>query len=98
MREATGGTLTQQVTAGPHTLVADEPAGAGDDRGPSPYDLLLAALGACTSMTLRMYADRKEWPLDAVAVTLTYDRQHAADSQEPASPDSYLTVSRGSSS
>ncbi len=90
VRQAAGDTLTQQITAGPHTMVADEPPGTGDDRGPTPYDLLLAALGACTSMTLRMYADRKRWPLDGVAVTLTYDRQHAPDSQDPESRDSYL--------
>jgi len=54
--EAGSGTYTQQITAGHHQLVADEPTPIGDDAGPTPYDLLLAALGACTSMTLRMYA------------------------------------------
>ena len=73
------GTYTQQITAGHHTLVADEPQPTGDDAGPNPYDLLLAALGACTSMTLRMYANRKGWPLEQVRVTLRHSRIHAED-------------------
>jgi putative redox protein len=73
------GTYTQQITAGPHQLVADEPRPVGDDTGPTPYDLLLAALGACTSMTVRMYADRKGWPLERVRVTLRHSRIHAKD-------------------
>lgn len=66
------GTYTQQITAGNHRLVSDEPI--GDDQGPTPYDLLLAALGACTSMTVRMYANRRGWPLDRVRVTLRHSR------------------------
>ncbi|MGD1111403.1 MAG: OsmC family protein [Mycobacterium sp.] len=77
--EAGSGTYTQQITAGHHQLVADEPKPIGDDAGPTPYDLLLAALGACTSMTLRMYADRKGWPLERVRVTLRHSRIHAKD-------------------
>ena len=73
------GTYTQQITAGAHRLAADEPRPIGDDTGPTPYDLLLAALGACTSMTLRMYADRKGWPLQRVRVTLRHSRIHAKD-------------------
>lgn len=65
-----------------HALLADEPLGIGDDTGPAPYDLLLAALGTCTTMTIRMYADRKKWPLDDVAVRLTHDRVHADDCAE----------------
>jgi putative redox protein len=77
--EAGSGTYTQQITAGHHRVVADEPRPIGDDAGPNPYDLVLAGLGACTSMTLRMYADRKAWPLDSIRVTLRHSRIHAED-------------------
>jgi putative redox protein len=77
--ETGAGTYTQQITAGRHRLVADEPQPIGDDAGPTPYDLLLAALGACTSMTLRMYADRKGWQVDRIQVTLRHKRIHAQD-------------------
>jgi putative redox protein len=77
--ESGSGTYTQEITAGHHRLVADEPRPVGDDAGPTPYDLLLAALGACTSMTVRMYADRKGWPLEKVRVTLRHSRIHAKD-------------------
>ncbi|UGY91234.1 bifunctional alpha/beta hydrolase/OsmC family protein [Streptomyces gobiensis] len=73
------GSFAQEITAGPHLLQADEPSPVGTDTGPSPYDLLLAALGACTSMTVRMYAERKQWPLDHVTVTLRHDKIHAED-------------------
>jgi putative redox protein len=73
------GTYTQEITAGRHRLVAGEPMPIGDDEGPTPYDLLLAALGSCTSMTVRMYADRKGWQLDRVQVTLRHNRIHAKD-------------------
>lgn len=74
------GPLSQRIQAGRHVLVADEPKSAGgDDIGPTPYGLLLAALGACTSMTVRMYASRKEWPLESTTVTLKHSRIHAAD-------------------
>lgn len=69
-----------EIMAGGHRLVADEPAEAGGtDAGPTPYDLLVAGLGACTAMTLRMYADRKNWPLEAVTVSLLHRKVHAAD-------------------
>lgn len=77
--EAGTGTYTQHITAGRHLLVADEPRPIGDDAGPTPYDLLLAALGSCTSMTLRMYAARKGWPLQQVRVNLRHSRIHAKD-------------------
>ena len=73
------GPYGQLVTAGRHELSADEPTPIGHDTGPSPYDLLLAGLGACTSMTLRMYAARKEWPLEHVSVSLKHSRIHAKD-------------------
>ena len=68
-----GSGLTQTIQAGPHLLQADEPvASGGEDAGPSPYELLLASLGACTSMTLRLYANHKDWPLDRVTVRLEH--------------------------
>ncbi|MBA3310452.1 MAG: OsmC family protein [Nocardioidaceae bacterium] len=73
------GQYGQRITVGGHVLSADEPAPVGQDTGPSPYDLLLAGLGACTSMTLRMYAARKQWPLDNVTVSLRHSRIHAKD-------------------
>lgn len=74
------GPLSQRIQAGRHIMVADEPTSAGgEDTGPTPYGLLLAALGACTSMTVRMYANRKEWPLESTTVTLKHSRIHAAD-------------------
>ena len=80
--EAAHGRLAQVIRAGRHTWTAGEPPGVGDDSGPTPYDLLLGALGACTSMTLRLYADRKGWPLEHVSVTLTHERSHADDSRD----------------
>jgi putative redox protein len=78
-RTGPGGFLTE-VLVNRHSLVADEPVQAGGtDQGPSPFDLLVAALGACTAITLRMYADRKGWPLEAATVRLTHDKIHAAD-------------------
>jgi uncharacterized OsmC-like protein/alpha/beta superfamily hydrolase len=78
-RTGPGGFLTE-IQVNRHSLVADEPvAVGGTDQGPSPFDLLVAALGACTSMTLRMYADRKGWPLEAASVRLTHAKIHASD-------------------
>ena len=83
VRETGQGDYQQEVIVGPHRLLADEPASVGgSDTGPTPYGFLLAALGTCTSMTLRMYAKRKNWPLERVAVTLTHDKVHAADCAE----------------
>lgn len=82
--EAGTGRFAQVISVGGrHRLFADEPVDVGgDDGGPGPYDLLLAALGACTSMTIRMYADRKALPLEHVAVTLRHAKIHAADCAE----------------
>ncbi len=77
-----------EIRAGAHGLESDEPAAVGgDDAGPSPYDLLLAALGACTGMTLRMYADRKQWPLESAVVHLKHSRVHAVDGSAADSTD-----------
>lgn len=66
-----------------HRFIADEPIPAGGaDTGPTPYDYLVGALGACTSMTIRMYADRKEWPVDEVRVRLRHERIHAEDCRD----------------
>ena len=75
--------FTQEILAGPHRLISDEPVSAGGaGEGASPYDLLLAALGACTSMTLGVYARRKSWPLESVTVHLRHSRIYAADCAE----------------
>ncbi len=75
--------FTQEILAGRHRLTADEPIAAGGaDAGPNPYDLLLASLGSCTSMTVALYARRKQWPLEAVTVRLRHARIHAADCSE----------------
>ena len=71
------------IDAGGHSLVSDEPVEAGGtDEGATPYDFVLAALGACTAMTLRMYADRKGWPLEGVVVRMHHGRSHAVDEQQ----------------
>jgi putative redox protein len=84
------------VNAGGHALLADEPAAAGGtDRGPSPYDLLIGALGACTSMTLQLYAKRKGWPLAAATVRLTHSRLHAQDCGDCETRDGHIdTIER----
>ena len=72
--------FTQEMTVAGHRLVVDEPrAFGGTDTGPSPYDLLIGALGACTSMTVSLYARRKQWPLRAVTVRLRHAKIHASD-------------------
>jgi putative redox protein len=83
VQETRNSKFQQTVTVGPHRLIADEPASAGgEDTGPGPYDYLLAALGACTSMTMRLYADRKTLPLDRVTVMLRHSKIHAEDCAE----------------
>jgi putative redox protein len=78
--ETRHGRFEQDISIGRHRLLADEPVRAGGlDSGPNPYDLLLAGLGACTSMTLRLYAERKSLPLDRVSVRLSHSKVHAAD-------------------
>lgn len=82
--EETGqGLYTQSVKTAQHALVADEPKDVGGlDLGPAPYEILLAALGACTSMTLRMYANQKKWDLKKVTVRLTHKKEMGADNKK----------------
>lgn len=85
--------FAQEIIAGAHRLVSDEPAAAGGtDTGPTPYDLLLAALGSCTSMTVAMYARRKAWALERVAVRLRHSRVHAKDCADCETHEAKLTV------
>jgi uncharacterized OsmC-like protein/pimeloyl-ACP methyl ester carboxylesterase len=83
VRETRNSKFQQTIVTGPHRLLADEPVAAGgEDTGPGPYDFLLASLGACTSMTMRLYADRKSLPLERVTVTLKHQKIHAEDCAE----------------
>ena len=75
--------FAQEIAIDQHRLRADEPLSVGGtDTGPTPYDLLLAALGSCTSITVAMYARRKNWPLDAMTVRMSHSKVHAADCAE----------------
>ena len=75
--------FAQEIVVGSHRLTADEPIEVGGkDTGPSPYDLLLAALGSCTSMTVSLYARAKKWPLESVTVNLRHSKIHAADCRD----------------
>jgi uncharacterized OsmC-like protein/alpha-beta hydrolase superfamily lysophospholipase len=83
VRETRASKFQQRVSIGPHRLLADEPVAAGgEDTGPGPYDFVLAGLGACTSMTMRLYADRKSLPLERVTVTLKHSKIYAEDCAE----------------
>ncbi len=88
-----GDGFRNRVFAGSHELVADEPASVGGtDTGPNPYDYLLAALGACTNMTLRMYANRKQWPLEGVESRLKHSKIHARDCEDCQSESGKIDV------
>ena len=78
-----GHTYTMQVGDGRHTLVSDEHVeDGGEDLGPSPYELMLSALGSCTAITLLMYASQKQWPVDDVSVSLDQHKVFVRESQE----------------
>ena len=80
-----------EVEAGPHRWVLDEPAEAGGaNEGPTPYDMLAAALGGCTVMTLHVYARRQQWPLEEAAVRVSHDRQHVKDCTDCTSASGYI--------
>jgi uncharacterized OsmC-like protein len=92
VRGSAGG-FAQEVIAGSHRFASDEPVSAGGtDRGPTPYDLLLAALGSCTSMTIAMYARRKQWALERVTVRLRHSRLHAEDCAGCETREAKLTI------
>lgn len=91
VRETRAGKFQQDIMSGPHRFVADEPVSFGGlDSGPGPYDLLLAGLGACTAMTLRLYADNKKIPLERVTVRLSHDKIHAADCENCETKDGMI--------
>ncbi|HEY8181747.1 MAG TPA: OsmC family protein [Thermoanaerobaculia bacterium] len=79
------------ITAGKHQFVADEPADAGgNDEGPTPYDFLASGLGACTAMTMRVVANREKIPLEGTEVHVTSDRMYAKDCADCTSKDGYI--------
>src|SRR5947207_1980401 len=83
--------FAQEITAGTHRISADEPFSAGGtETGLSPYELLLASLGACTSITVGMYARRKKWPLDEVTVNLRHFKVYATDCVECEKPTAMI--------
>jgi putative redox protein len=85
------GTFRTEIEAGPHKIIADEPASAGGTgEGPTPYDLLAAALGACTSMTLHFYAKREGIPLTGVEAVISNDRMHAKDCADCVTTSGYM--------
>jgi putative redox protein len=91
--ESTSPSFSEKISAGRHSLQADEPFSAGgQDGGPSPYELLLAALGSCKAITLRMYAARKSWPLKGVCVNLSHAKVHADEAANCAGADRLIDL------
>ena len=86
-----GASLRNDIEAGPHRMVADEPiAAGGSEAGPTPYDFLAAALGTCTSMTLRVVAVREKIPLEGVEITVADDRMYAKDCADCLTASGYI--------
>ena len=86
-----GASLRNDIEAGPHRMIADEPlAAGGTEAGPTPYDFLAAALGTCTSMTLRVVALREHIPLEGVEITVSSDRMHAKDCADCLTQSGYI--------
>jgi uncharacterized OsmC-like protein len=86
-----GASLRNDIEAGPHRMVADEPVGSGGtEAGPTPYDFLAAALGTCTSMTLRVIAVKENIPLEGVEITVENDRMYAKDCADCLTTNGYL--------
>lgn len=86
-----GKSLRNDIEAGPHHMIADEPASAGGtEAGPTPYDFLAAALGTCTSMTLRVVATKESIPLEGVEITVENDRMHAKDCADCLNTSGYI--------
>lgn len=91
VRSVPGTRFTQEVQAGNHELIGDEPVSVGgDDRGPGPYDYLLTALGTCKAMTMSMYAKRKGIELESVEVRLDHGRIHSKDCEDCETPNALL--------
>jgi putative redox protein len=85
------GTLRADIEAGPYRLIADEPVEAGGTAaGPTPYDFLNAALGACTSMTIHVVAKREKIPIESVEITVSNDRMYAKDCADCTSTEGYI--------
>lgn len=85
-----GASLRNEIEAGPYRMVADHPVGPDGTEGPAPYDFLAAALGACTSMTLRVVAEREKIPLEGVEITVENDRIYAKDCADCLTQDGYI--------
>ncbi|MEO9469459.1 OsmC family protein [Parasphingorhabdus sp.] len=91
--ETADGKFQQTIKVGNHEFLGDEPISFGGmDSGPSPYDFLLASLGSCTSMTIKMYADRKGIPLEAVHIELEHSRDHVEDCSTCSNDDNRIDV------
>ena len=91
--QGTSGLFEQQVTAGSHQFSVDEPEEfGGTDKGPTPYEYLLSALGSCVAITVRMYANKKDWKLDDVEVELTHHKVHAKDCEDCEQTKGYVDI------